>query len=85
MLRLKGQAHSDSVVEMFLQRLDEQGGLEISSPEMLVPMGKNPVSSQDDRLIVDILWTQLCGACTLRRSGQGAANRFRCQTQMGGS
>ena len=45
-LRLNGQAHSesDSVVELFLQRLDEQG-LEISSPWKPMP----------GRFIVDIL------------------------------
>ena len=47
-LCLNGQAHSDSVVELFLWRLYEHG-LEISSPWEPMP----------GHLIVDILWTQL--------------------------
>ena len=52
MLRLNGQAHSDSNVELFLWRLEEQA-LKISSPWEPIPGG---------RLIVDMLWPQLCGA-----------------------
>ena len=40
-----------SVVKLFLRRLDEQG-LKISSTWEPIP----------DRLIVDMLWSQLCGA-----------------------
>ena len=52
-LHLNGQASSDSVVELFLRRLDDsEQGLEISSPWEPIP----------GRLIVDMLWSQLCGA-----------------------
>ena len=61
-LHLNGQAHLDSVVEFFLQRIDEQG-LEISSPWEPMP----------GRLIVDILWTQLCGVWRSKEEWAGCS------------
>ena len=62
MLCLNGQAHSDSVVELFLWRLDEQG-LKISS--LWEPMHGS--------LIVDIFWTQLCGAWRSKEEWAGCS------------
>ena len=60
-LRVSGQIHHDSVVEMLLLRLDEQG-LEVSSPWASTP----------GTLVAEVLWPQLQEAwCSTRRRKSG--------------